>query len=485
MCRLILIIFVLFPCSLYAFWPLSWELGQEKRFLGPLISYDEVNDERHFVFRPLLFSYDSEEGGSCNYLFPLGKVSPEKSYFLPIYMSKSSKDASDVAFLLFFFGTSPEGNYGGFFPIAGKLKKRFAKDEIGFFLWPLYSYTKDEGATKTNIAWPFFSFYGGAEEGFKAWPLYGTKSRPGVRNSQFFLWPFFMKDEKNLDTDNPVRSFFALPFYMESVSRLHETKGIMYPFFSYRRNVDKEEWNYLWPFFSSSEGKDAKGFTFFPFYSDERLGRDKKFYFLWPLYSDKEWYVRDERHYYRSVLLLNRYIEDDNGAQTFLNIWPFFEYKQKEEDYVFLLPSPLPFRGRGFERIIKPLFTLYEQRKEQERVMTSALYGLYTSETEGDNWKMRFAFILELSHQDGMDGFEVLAGLFAINEKRIKVFYIPFDRSPEFPPGEARKEEEEEAAIQTEAAEAAVRAEEGMKSEEASWSEESIRIRVLSATHNQ
>ena len=67
--KLLLLLFLLLPNTVYAAWPVSWELGGEKRFLGPLISYDEENQERHVVLRPFLFSYDSEEGGIYNYLF--------------------------------------------------------------------------------------------------------------------------------------------------------------------------------------------------------------------------------------------------------------------------------------------------------------------------------------------------------------------------------------------------------------------------------
>ncbi|HOW53318.1 MAG TPA: hypothetical protein PLR60_01585 [Syntrophorhabdaceae bacterium] len=448
MCRLFFIVlFVLAPCSLFAFWPLSWELGKEKRFIGPLVSYDEKNNERHIVFRPLLSSYDSEEGGTVEYLYPLGKVTPEKSYFIPIYKSNTSSDASDTAFLLFFFGTSPEGSYGGFFPLAGTLKKRFTRDEMGFFLWPLFSYTKNEGATKTNIAWPFFSIYSGAEEGFKAWPLYGTRQRPGVRHSQFFLWPLGFKEEKNLDTDNPIDTFYFLPFYLSSVSRLHETRSVFYPFFTYRRTQDKEEWNHPWPFFSTSTGPETKGFTFFPFYSEEKFGRDRKFYFLWPIYSEKEWYFKEERYSRKSVLIINRYIEEENA--TFFNIWPFFEYREKEGDYLFLFPSVLPFRDRGFDRIVKPLITIYEQRREQGVLTSNFLYGFYTREEQGENWRMRFAFLLELSHQDGEPGFEILSGFFGIDGKRVKVLYIPFDR-PADPPAAAPAHAETHPADRTE-----------------------------------
>ena len=307
-----------------------------------------------------------------------------------------------------------------------KLKKRFGNDEMGFFLWPLYSYTKRDEAIKTNIVWPFFSVYGGAEEGFKAWPLYGTRTRPGVRKTQFFLWPLFTKQEKNLDTDNPVSVFLALPFYVESKSRLHETKGVLYPFFSYRRTEDKEEWTYLWPFLSSSKGEQTKGISVFPFYSKVVTDRDRKQYLLYPVYKEEEWYVKDDRYFQRSILLINRYIEEED--RTFFNVWPFFEYKTDGGDYSFIAPSPLPLRYQGFEQIIKPLFTLYEKRRINNRTMTSILWGLYTRETEEDNWKTRFAFLLSLSRQDGAPGFEILSGLFGMDAEKVKIFYIPIKR---------------------------------------------------------
>jgi hypothetical protein len=77
-------------------------------FWAPLVSYDEENDERHFVFRPFLASYDSEEGGTLDYLYPLGKVSPCRSYLVPIYMANRNEGASDAAFLLFFLRHNKE-----------------------------------------------------------------------------------------------------------------------------------------------------------------------------------------------------------------------------------------------------------------------------------------------------------------------------------------------------------------------------------------
>ncbi|MBA4390546.1 MAG: hypothetical protein C0399_06385 [Syntrophus sp. (in: bacteria)] len=426
-CTLLLLLCLLVPSTLGAFWPLSWELGNEKRYLGPLISYDEENQEKHLVLRPFLFSYDSEEGGVYQYLFPLGKITPEKSYFVPIYLSKRSETESDTAFLLFFGGKSQKGSYGGFFPFYGKLYNRFAKDEIGFVAWPFYSYIEDEGATKTNLLWPFIAFYGGTDKGFKVWPLYGNHERSGVRKKQFVLWPIFFKDEKNLDTDEPVHSFIAMPFYLHSKSSTKEYQAVLWPFFTHAKDSDKEKWDIPWPIYSKTIGEETKGYSFFPIISESIKGRDRTFSFLWPIYREYEFYVKDERFFQRSIMAINRYTTDDRG--TFFNVWPFFEYEANNEHSTFLFPSILPFRDQGFDRIIKPLITLYEHKRIEDRSTTNILYGLFTHEEEDETWKTRFAFLLTLKRdQDGI-GFEFLSGLFGFDSKSVKIFFIPIRRS--------------------------------------------------------
>jgi hypothetical protein len=426
LCKLLFLLFLLFPSALWAIWPLSWELDGEKRFLGPLVSYNEENQERHLTVRPFLFSYDSEGGGVYNYLFPFGKVTPEKSYFIPIYLSKRSETESDASFLFFFGGKSQKGSYGGFFPFYGKLYNRFAKDEMGFVLWPIYSYTHDEGATKTNVLWPFFSFYGGTDKGFKTWPIYGNHERPGVRKQQFYFWPFFFTDEKNLDTDEPVHSFFAIPFYLRSASRTGEYESVLWPFFTHTKNGEREKWDLPWPFYSKTVGEETKGYSFFPIISRMKSGKDRGFSFLWPLYTESEWYVKDERFLQRSVIAINRYIEDDRG--TFLNVWPFFEYQEKNKDSNFLFPSVLPVEEQGINRIIKPLITFYEHKNREDKSITNILYGLYTYEKTGEAWKTRFAFLLVLKKDQDGPGFEMLSGLFGIDRKKIKILFIPIKR---------------------------------------------------------
>jgi hypothetical protein len=427
MCRVLFILLVLFSCTSCAIWPISWEFNDEKRFLGPLISYQKKNDADHLTFRPLLATYDSNDGGVYNYLYPLGHVSKEHSYFIPLYRSKQFDDDSDTSLTLFFWGKSKkQGSYGGVFPVYGKLYDRFAKDEMGFVMWPFYSYTRSDDATKTNIVWPIFTIYGGAESGFKAFPFHGKRTLPGVKESQFYLWPIFFSDHKNLDTDEPIDSFYAFPFYLQTTSKTMTSYNIMWPFFSYVKGKDYSGWGFFANLISVTEGEQKHGYSFFPFYSYEKIERDTRFNILGPLYFESEWYVRDERFLHRRVAVVNRYFEEKD--KTFLNVWPLFEYSSDKEDYSFLFPSFLPFRVENFNRIIKPLYTLYERRKEGGKNMVSLLYGLYTREELGENWKIRFAFLFEMKNDKGKIGFEILSGIFGLDKEHVKIFFIPIER---------------------------------------------------------
>lgn len=185
-----LMLLFLLPRPLWAVWPLSWELGREKNYLGPLVSYEKEDGNDRLTIRPL-FSRESAEGGSYSLLWPLGGGTENKSQFIPFYTHHTTPDEEDTSILLLFWGKTKQKRYGGFFPFYGQLYNRFGKDEIGFFLWPLYSYVKSEGATRTNLLWPFFSVTSGTEEGFKFWPFYGYRNRGEEKKSSFALWPIF------------------------------------------------------------------------------------------------------------------------------------------------------------------------------------------------------------------------------------------------------------------------------------------------------
>jgi len=147
---------------------------------------------------------------------------------------------------------------------------------------------------------------------------------------------------------------------------------------------------------------------------------------LWPIYKETERYPGERKWTQKRILIIDKYETDDRG--TFFNICPFFEYRRGSAETVFFFPSIIPWRNAGFDRIIRPLMTLYAYRKKGDKTTMNLLYGFYTKEQEGDLWKRRFAFLFEVEREPGGMGFEVLSGLFGLNSNRMKIFYVPVSR---------------------------------------------------------
>ncbi len=424
---LTLLLLLMLPGSLYAFWPVYWEFDGQKNLLGPLISYQGSDTETHFAVRPLLASYDAPR--KFSFLWPLGKSTEEESYLLPFYRRTKSPGSSDVSLFPFFYGTTGERSYWGVFPFYGKLYGRFSRDEIGFLFWPGYGYSIADGATRRDELWPLFSFYSGTQQGFKLGPLYGRRQWGTDRRSSFVLWPFFIRDEKSLGTDNPKSSYWMIPFYMQTTSPKSSYYGVLWPFFTYARAGETTTLDAPWPFFSFTRGKEQTGFEIWPVYSYSRNGRDEVTHVLGPLYKQGVRYPADQRWTDKRILLLNRYTVDDRG--TFLNVWPFFEYRGAGEKVDFFLPSLIPWRNSQYDRIVRPLLTLYEFKKEGDKSTSNLFYGLYTKEQEGERWSRRLAFLFEMKREPGGYGFEVLSGFFGVDRDRLKLFYIPITRGSE------------------------------------------------------
>lgn len=418
---------VLPASSAHALWPLWWRLGDEINFLGPIASYEQKEGQDEVTIRPLLFSYLSGDKGECAFPYPLGRWSEEKSYLVPLFLSTKSENSSTFSLLLFFYGKAKEKHYGGFFPFYGNLYDRFGEDEIHFYAWPLYASSSAHGATRKDILWPFFSVYGGDDSGLKVWPLFGNRTKKNGDSKSFFLWPIFFKIDRDMDIGEPKHSFWAFPFYLQTITPTYNQYSFLWPFFGYYRSHEEKRLSLLYPLFSTTRGEQEQSTTVFPFYSSARAKESSNFYVLWPLYRESERLAVGRRWIERRVLLFgSKYLEDDRG--TFFNIWPFFEYRGGAEETDFFFPSILPYRNEQFDRIIRPLITLYQYTRKGESSTTNLLYGFYTKEKKGNSWKRRLAFLCEIKKDGEGIGFEVLSGLFGFDNRQFKLLFVPIKR---------------------------------------------------------
>ena len=127
------------------------------------------------------------------------------------------------------------GPYTSLFPLYGDMYERFWRDEYHYVLFPLYGRTVKQGTTTRNYLYPIFAATEGEKEsGFQVWPLYGQSAKEGVYSKRFVLWPFYMREQSGLDTDNPTRKLYLLPLYAATDSPKSTSRYYLWPFFGYK-----------------------------------------------------------------------------------------------------------------------------------------------------------------------------------------------------------------------------------------------------------
>jgi hypothetical protein len=405
--------------------------GKATDVLGPFFTYRKDTQGRDLAFRPF-FYWKKEEGKYTllEYLYPLGKYKKTdkevESYFMPFFstrrdLSGEDQEKKERGFLLAFWGETEKGeSYGGFFPIYGTLKKRFGKDELNFFLWPIYSDSR-EGENRTySVLWPIFSrTTGGGKEGFKVWPLMGHERKENHYEKLFFLWPIFHFEKRDLYTDNPTQIDMVFPLYVSSVSSKRVSRSVIWPFFNYTYDEEDHytQWDFPWPFFQWAKGDDKSIFRIFPLYGYKYWEGQERGYVLWPLY----WYDRQVEEGYRKVR--NRYLllskdqtevwENEGKRARILRIWPLFYYGLRKEGAVhFYFPALIPIDDEGFERNWGPLFRLYEYHRNPAGESESKfLWGFYVHRKNAMRELYELSFFLTYYSAEDLFYFSLAKGL--------------------------------------------------------------------------
>jgi len=405
--------------------------GKATDVLGPFFTYRKDPQEKDFAFRPF-FYWKKEEGQYTllEYLYPLGKYKKTEkeveSYFMPFFSTRrdltgKDQEKKERGFLLAFWGETEKGeSYGGFFPIYGTLKKRFGKDELNFFLWPIYSDSR-EGENRTySLLWPIFSrTEGGGKEGFKVWPLVGYERQENNYEKMFFLWPIFHFEKRYLYTDDPTKIAMIFPLYVSSVSSKRVSRSVIWPFFNYTYDEEDHytQWDFPWPFLQWARGDDKSIFRIFPLYGHKNWEGQESGYILWPFY----WYDRQVEEGYRRVR--NRYLllskdqtevwENEGKRAHILRIWPLFYYGLRKEGSVhFYFPALIPIDDEGFERNWGPLLRLYEyHRNPAGESESKLLWGFYVHRKNAMRELYELSFFLTYDTAEDLFYFSLLKGL--------------------------------------------------------------------------
>jgi hypothetical protein len=442
------------------FWPLFQytsdpiERTEEIEGLGPFFIWKKDSRQIQWGVRPLLYQTEDEKEPlwRFEFLYPFGKYQTKegetKAYLSPVSLYRKEevdgKEKWDFQFFTFFIGETEKGeDYWGIFPIYGNLLSRYGKDEVHFYLWPLYGETTTEGVRTTNLLWPIFSYtQGERKKGYRIFPVHGKKETPGVSQIEFWLWPFYSKGKFDMDTDDPVDEKIIFPLYIRKESRRFKSQTYLWPFYSHARDrlTSFEQLDLPWPFYRSIKGENLREVRIFPLYGyrvkEGEMKRLSILYFVYPLFRYEEDMMGGVNEKTYRILLLSRIRagEDPQGIkkENSLRIWPFFDYEREETGRTtFSFLYLFPFKDDGFERNLFPLFRIFRWEKDPEgRKLTNFLWGFYKKmeKEELDSWEV--AHLIGVKHGRGWKTVSFFKGLFYYKGDGetgdLRVFYLPF-----------------------------------------------------------
>jgi len=458
------------------FWPLFHytsdpeEGVNEMEGFGPFFYWREQPDQKQWGIRPLL-SWTGEDVDSLwrlEFLYPFGKYQvkegDKKGYLFPISKYRDQifdgERKWDFQFFPFFAGETEKGeDYFGLFPFFGTLLERYGKDEIRFYLWPVYSESTTEGVRTKNFLWPFFSFIEGEKRsGYRVWPIYGKTEEFGVSEKKFLLWPIFVRQTKGLDTEDPISEQMIFPFYISKESKHFKAKTYLWPLFSHAREQTTgfEQWDLLWPLFRTFRGENLYGMRIFILYGYKvREGGSKRVFILYPFYQYEEHWIGDVQEKTYSIFFSRiQRSKDDRGMrkERSLRIWPLFDYERKETGHeTFSIFYLLPFKEEGLERNLFPIFRIFRWEKNPGgRISANFLWGLYKRDkkVEWDYWEI--AHLVGVKKGGGWKTVSFLKGLLLYEREGetsgLRFFYLPFTLrwSHHHPDPSSRKGEDRE-----------------------------------------
>jgi hypothetical protein len=438
--------------------PLTLDSGQRTEAAGPLYYSQQKNSESTWALPPF-FSHDVDpavESREDDFLYPLltyDRYGKEYRWQLIQLLSFSGGQSPDdsgkkrfTIFPFYFQQRSPvtNENYTALVPFYGHINGRLFHDKIFFVLFPIYGQSQKRDVVTDNYLYPFFHLrHGDGLRGWQFWPLAGSEHKdvttqtngfgdvstiPG--HDRFFaLWPIYYKTVAGVGTDDPEKSWGALPLYAQMRSPQRDSTSVLWPFFTWidERGKKYREWESPWPFvvFTRGEGKTTS--RVWPLFSQSHNKTLESDSYLWPFYRYHSFHgdLLDQQKTRVMFYLYEDTVEKNvqTGAQKRrVDMWPFFiwnrDFNGNERLQILALLEPVIPNNRGVERNWSPLWSLWraEHNPKTGASSRSLLWNLYRSETTPTSKKCSLLFGLIQYQIDGAN-------------KKWRLFYIPVSKT--------------------------------------------------------
>ncbi len=437
---------------------LTLDSGRRTEVLGPVF-YDQKKESEHIFAVPPLFSHTSDpatESEEFDFVYPLmtydrygrefrwqlfqllsfaggqnqQEVMKRRFSLFPIYFQQRSVDSNF--------------NYTAVFPVLGRIKQRFMRDDIFFAMFPLYSRTRKRDVVTDNYLYPIFHLrQGNSLHGWQVWPLVGKEHKNitsktngfgeteiiGGHDRFFALWPIYFNNTLGIGTDNPQDQFGVLPFYYSVRSPNRDSTSVIWPFFTWIDDREKHyhEWDGPWPFVVVARGEGKTTTRFFPLFSQASSTNLTSNFYLWPLYKYNRVHSDPlDRERTRILLFLYSDVCERNTAtgtnRTRRDFWPFFTHRRDFNGNTrlqLLAPiEPILPNNKSVERNWSPLWSVWRAEKNPRTGAgsQSLLWNLYRHETTATSKKCSLLFGLFQYQSD-------------VETKRLRLFYVPLTKS--------------------------------------------------------
>ncbi len=436
---------------------LTLEEGLRTEAAGPFYYSQQSGGESVWALPPL---YSSDQAPAADQdeqdiLYPLltrTRYGHERRWQLFELISTSSghePDDDDVRrFTLFPFyfqqrAADTNLNYTAVAPFYGRLKHRLFKDEIYFVMFPFYAETRKRDVVTENYAYPIGDVrHGDGLEGWGIWPFAGHDHKvvttqtngfgdavtvPGFDRS-FYLWPFDLRQDNGIGSDNPEQFRASIPFFAITRSPQHDVTTILWPFFSVidDRVRKYHEWQAPWPCVIFTRGASNETSRVFPLFSQAHNQTLEANSYLWPIYVYTRYHgdILDQERtrwaYYLYDRLAQRNLETGQERLR-LDLWPFFIWHREfngDERLQILAPlEPAVPDNPGIERNWSPLWSLwrtersaktgadsqsllwnlYRRDHAPDQTQVSCLFGLYQYQAQAGGSSFRLFYFPEFS----------------------------------------------------------------------------------------
>ncbi len=419
---------------------------QEIQAIGPFFFHEHWDKEEIFGIRPIFSKKVEKDKGNTrwDFLYPLSrfqKGEKDQNFFVLFYRSDTYKKSEEERFYFFpvFWGKTASGKtYGGVFPFYGHLIDRFEKQDIRFFLWPLYARSERDGLVKTSLLWPFFTNYSGEKgEGFRFWPLFGHIKKKGYYEKNFILWPFFYKTTLDLDKGTPIYTRAFFPFYIRRDRPPHYREtDVLWPVF---RHVENDEFHRTrdeaWPVFAKAHSDYEDWFRVFPFYVHRTTPNYEKRTILWPLLRRKHYWEGDTEVEYNEFLVWSRFRHEREPGTPWVikrqNLWPIFCDARLRDGRSWAFPDPIPLTYEGYRRNWRPLWTVYGGYNRKGIRRYQLLWGLVDHIKTANASLTDIAGLVQWENEgNNVTRFSLLQGLIKYENMRgnasVRFFYLPW-----------------------------------------------------------